>query len=190
MDYYFNFQEWLYIKVSVRKPSFSKHPAISASVHYRGSLLYTAKESTYSGLLYENICNEDLFVIALATLSTVFCAFRFVYEDYPDHLEMDDCNLPVFPLKYSKFPVGSSFQVIKKLVDRNANFYYVIKNSVEGMVIGSERELRFFPEIVKSYSSPLTWDDSDGRSSKKLLGKSFRILKTGKYDEEHALLEI
>lgn len=189
--YTFNYQSWLSIQVSVRKPTFSKHPAISESVTYRGSTLYTVKEHVYEGLLFEKFSKEDAIVISMATLSRVFTRFGFVYDDYPDHLEHDFDGKLLLPYKHSRFPIGSTFEVIKLYIDSTAEIYYLLNNSEEGLVMGDARILRQFPEIIAKYSLPITWDDSGpGHLSKRLLGKKFKVLKFGYYYEEHKVLEV
>lgn len=189
--YSFNYQSWLSIQVSVRKPTFSKHPAVSISATYRGSTLYTEKEKIYEGLLFEKFSNEDAIIISMATLGRIFSYFGFVYEDYPDHLEHDNDGRILLPYKHSRFPIGSVFEVVKLYIDSNADIYYLLDNSEEGLVMGDERILRQFPEIMAKYSLPITWDDSGpGYLSKKLLGKKFKILKFGYYYEEHKVIEI
>ena len=191
MDYYFDYQKWLYIKVSVRKPTFSKHPAISEYVYYKESLLYTREEKVYQGMEYDKMTNEDLIIVSMATLSHVFSRFRFIYEEYPGHLEIWDDYKPVFPYKHSHFPIGSTFEVGELLIDKNAEIYYVLQNSVEGTVLGSESILKLFPELLRNYSIPLTRDDSGpGYLSKRLIGKRFKVLKYGRFGEEHSLLEL
>ena len=154
--YTFNYQAWLSIKVTARKPMFSKHPAVSVSVVYRGSTLYTEKEKVYEGLLFEQFSNEDAIVISMATLDRVFSYFGFVYEDYPDHLEHDNDGRVLLPYKHSRFPIGSVFEVVKLYIDSNADIYYLLDNSEEGLVMGDERVLRQFPEIIAQCSVPIT----------------------------------
>lgn len=189
--YTFNYQSWLSIQVSVRKPTFSKHPAVSVSVTYRGSTLYTDKEHVYDGLLFEKFRKEDAIVISMATLGRVFFRYGFVYEDYPDHLEHDLDGKLLLPYKHSRFPIGSTFEVLKLFIDSSADIYYLLNNSEEGLVMGDARILRLFPEIIDKYSLPITWDDSGpGYLSKRLLGKKFKVLKFGNYYEEHKVLEV
>ena len=189
--YYFHYQKWLSSKVSVRKPLFSKHPAVSVEVEYRGSILYSVKEKIYEGLLFEKFCNEDAIVISMATLGYVFSRFRFVYEDYPDHIEHGNSDELILPYKLSRFPIGSTFEVIKLYIDSSADIYYLLNNTEEGMVMGNARVLRLFPEINQKYSLPITWDDSGpGYLSNRLLGKKFKILKFGNYYDPHQVQEL
>lgn len=180
MTYTFRFQDWLVIRVYVRKATFSKHPAVSSEAEYKGSVLYKEKENVYEGLLYEKYSKYNAILMALCTLGRVFSNFKFVYDEYPDHIEHDWRNERILPYNYSRFPIGSTFRVIKLLVDSDLTFYYVLENSEEGTVLGDARILRQFPEITDKYSSPVTWDDSaHGYLSKKLIGKRFRVLKFG-----------
>ena len=180
MTYTFKFQDWLIIRVCVRKPTFSKHPAVSTEAEYKGSILYKEKETVCEGLLFDNYSKENAVLRALVTLGSVFSNFRFVYDEYPDHIEHDWRNDRILPYNFSRFPVGSIFQINRLLVDSDLTLYYVLENSEEGIVLGDQRILRQFPEIINNYSSPVTWEDSShGYLSKKLIGKRFRVLKFG-----------
>lgn len=191
MTFAFNFQEWLQIYVSVRKPTFNKHPAVSSEVVYRGSSLYTEKEKVFEGLLYDNYKKEYAINTALCTLGTVFSRYGFVYDDYPDHIEHGFQDEILWPYKHSRFPIGSTFRVVKLLIDSNVDFYYVLDNSVEGLVLGDARILRLFPEIMKKYASPVTWDDSaHGYLSKELIGKQFKVLEFGICYDPHKVEEL
>lgn len=145
----------------------------------------------FEGLLFEKYNKENAILIALCALGTVFSRFRFVYDDYPNHIQHDYQDERIFPYKHSRFPIGSTFKIIDLLIDSDIEFYYVLENSVEGTVLGDARILRQFPEIINKYYSPVTWDDSaHGYLSKKLIGKMFKVIKFGYYYEEHKLEEL
>lgn len=183
MDYHFNIQPWLYIVVSVRKPLLSDHPAVSAALYYRESLLYTQKERVFQGLFYNNYSEKNALLVEMCLLEEVFQLFPFVYSDFPEKIGYSNHGDIILPYNHSFFPVGSIFEVEKFLISKRGEVFFVLNNSIEGRVITSHTRLIMFPEILERFQLKASWNDSGlGFISRRILGQKFRVLINEQYD--------
>ncbi len=192
MNYFIYPHKDLTLKVTIRKPTFSKHPAYTVDVFYRGPLLYTQKETIIQGLLFEDFDAEHAITTAYATLVNVFTKYPFIYKDFiPGHIEYDYNRRPILPHPFSLFPEGSSFTVTSIIgIDRNADYWLELYNTVEGTTVTTELTLLNFPIIKDKYKYTLSYGDSGiGLISKRILGKRFRVIQSGNYKSMRAVEE-
>lgn len=191
MEYHIEYQDWLYIRVSVSKSFFGNHPVETVRAYYRHSLLFDSGEIVCRGLKFEDYGERQALNSAWCVVHNLFTSFAFIYEDFPNHMEYDYNRNLIRPYPYSRFPVGSRFDVEKLLVDKNARVFVVMNNSSEGRVITPEEHFLCFPLIDEFYRFSLSRSDRGvGHLSNRIIGQSFRILKYSKEQREYEVEEL
>ena len=195
MDFYVPLTSDVYVVGKARKQMFGKHPIVSAELYYKNSKMRTYGEKTWEGVIYDNLDDHSIVNLAMLLLHECFSYYGFTYDDFPFRLEYGyDENYKkkvILPYEYSRFPIGSIFEVESLLIDKTAQIYYVLNNSVEGRVIAPESIMVLFPEIMSKYERRVRDKETVlGFLSQRVFKKRFRVLKYGTYYEGKSVEEI
>lgn len=193
MEYQIDYQDWLYVRVSVSRSFLGNHPVRTVKAYYRKSLLYHSGEVVCRGLKYENFDERNALNSAWCAVGRLFDDYAFVYEDFPNHMEYDFNHNLILPFPFSHFPVNSIFEVEKLLIDKKARVFVVMNNSSEGRVISFADHLLCFPVIDEFYRLSLSRGDRGvggvNGLSNRIIGQRFRVLKYSKEQREYEVEE-
>lgn len=184
MDFYIPLTSNVYVTGKVRKQRFGKHPIVSAELYYKGSKMRTYGEKTWEGTIYDGLDDQSIIGLAMLLLYECFSFYGFTYDDFPCRLEYGfDENYKkkvIMPYEYSRFPIGSTFEVESLLIDKDAEVYYVLNNSVEGRVVASSNLMILFPQIMSKYQRRICDHETIlGSFSNRIFNKKFRVLEFG-----------
>ena len=184
MEFVIDFNNDTYVVVKTKKSLFGNRPLVSAELYYRYSKVHSYAEKKYEGISYDDFKDASAINLARVLLGETFSKFPFIYDDFPRKIEYDYNHKMLLPYPLSRFPVGSTFEVVDYIINKRAEVYYILNNSNEGMVLAESNLLLLFPIIENKYTRSLSYREKGlCNITSRIFGKRFKVIKFGTYYE-------